>query len=76
MGPLTEEEEWLPEDNKIMVLSKSVDDNFSRAVEGMRKGIYVNVNFGVKDLDRDGVSSWDPEDIGKLVWDDDFTVTP
>ena len=76
MGPLTEEEEWLPEDNKIMVLSKSVDDNFSRAVEGMRKGIFVNVNFGVKDLDRDGVSSWDPEDIGKLVWDDDFTVTP
>ena len=76
MGPLTEEEEWLPEDNKIMVLSKSVDDNFSRAVEGMGKGIFVNVNFGVKDLDRDGVSSWDPEDIGKLVWDDDFTVTP
>jgi len=76
MGPLTEEEEWLPEDNKIMVLSKEVDDNFSRAVEGMRKGIFVNVNFGVKDLDRDGVSSWDPEDIGKLVWDDDFTVTP
>ena len=76
MGPLTEEEEWLPEDNKIMVLSKEVDDNFSRAVEGMRKGIFVNVNFGVKDLDRDGVSSWDPEDIGKLVWDDDFTVAP
>ena len=76
MGPLTEEEEWLPEDNKIMVLSKEVDDNFSRAVEGMRKGIFVNVNFGVKDLDRDGVSSWDPEDIGKHVWDDDFTVTP
>lgn len=76
MGPLTEEEEWLPDDNKIMVLSKEVDDNFARAVEGMRKGIFVNINFGVKDLDRDGVGSWDPEDIGKLVWDDDFTVTP
>ena len=53
-----------------------VDDNFSGAVEGLKKGIQVNINFGVKDLDRSGVGSWDPEDIGKLVWDDDFTVTP
>jgi len=53
-----------------------VDDNFSGAVEGLKKGIQVNINFGVKDLDRNGVGSWDPEDIGKLVWDDDFTVTP
>ena len=34
MGPLTEEEVWLPDDNEIMILSKTVDDNFSRAVEG------------------------------------------
>jgi len=59
-----------------MVLSKMVDDNFSGAVEGLKKGIQVNINFGIKDLDRDGVGSWDPEDIGKLVWDDDFTVAP
>ena len=36
----------------------------------------VNINWGVKDLDRDGVSTWDPEDVGKLVWDDTFTMTP
>ena len=36
----------------------------------------MNINFGVKDLDRDGVGGWDPEDMGKLVWDADFTVTP
>ena len=34
------------------------------------------MNWGVKGLDRDGVGSWDPEDIGKLVWDPTFTVTP
>ena len=39
MGPLTEQEEWLPEDNEIMVLSKIVDDNFARAVEGLQKGV-------------------------------------
>ena len=58
------------------MLSKEIDDNFSRAVEGLKKGIMVNINWGVKDLDRDGVSAWDPEDVGKLVWDDSFTVTP
>lgn len=36
----------------------------------------VNINWGVKDLDRDGVGTWDPEDVGKLVWDDSFTMTP
>ena len=34
------------------------------------------MNWGVKGLDRDGVGSWDPEDIGKLIWDPTFTVTP
>ena len=76
MGPLTEQEEWLPDDIIIIVLSKEIDDNFSRAVEGLKSGIMVNINWGVKGLDRDGVSSWDPEDVGKLIWDDGFTVTP
>ena len=76
MGPLTEQEEWIPEDNEIMVLSKEIDDNFSRAVEGLKKGLMVNINWGVKGLDRDGVGAWDPEDVGKLIWDDSFTVTP
>ena len=76
MGPLTEQEEWLPEDNEIIVLSNEIDSNFSKAVDGLKKGLMVNINWGVKGLDRDGVSSWDPEDVGKLIWDDGFTVTP
>lgn len=76
MGPLTEEEEWLPDDNEIIMLSNEVNDNFSKSVDGTNKGIVVNINWGVEALDRDGVGSWDPEDIGKLIWDDGFTVTP
>jgi hypothetical protein len=59
-----------------MMLSKEINDNFSRSVGDVRKGLMVNINWGVKDLDRDGVSTWDPEDVGKLVWDDTFTMTP
>ena len=76
MGPLTEQEEWLPEDNKIVVLSREIDANFSKAVDGLKKGTIVNLNWGVKDLDREGVSTWDPEDVGKLIWDENFTMTP
>ena len=76
MGPLTEQEEWLPEDNKIVVLSKEIDANFAKAVDGLKKGTMVNLNWGVKDLDREGVSTWDPEDVGTLIWDENFTVTP
>ena len=76
MGPLTEQEEWIPEDNEVMMLSKEIDDNFSRSVGDVKKGLLVNINWGVKGLDRDGVGTWDPEDVGKLIWDDSFTMTP
>lgn len=59
-----------------MMLSKEIDDNFSRSVGDVKKGLFVNINWGVKDLDRDGVGTWDPEDVGKLVWDDSFTMSP
>lgn len=58
------------------MLSKEIDDNFSRSVGDVKKGLYVNINWGVKDLDRDGVGTWDPEDVGKLIWDDSFTMSP
>ena len=34
IGPLTKQEEWLPDDNEIIMLSNEVNDNFSKAVEG------------------------------------------
>ena len=36
----------------------------------------VKLNWGVKDLDRSDVALWDPEEIGKIVWDDGFTIAP
>jgi len=34
------------------------------------------MTWGVKDLDRSDVGLWDPEDLGELVWDEGFTVSP
>ena len=36
----------------------------------------VSLNWGIKDLDRSDVGMWDATDLGKLVWDDTFTVAP
>ena len=38
--------------------------------------IVVNLNWGVKDLDRSNVGSWEPSEMGEIIWDDDFTVVP
>ena len=34
------------------------------------EALVVKINWGVKGLDRSGISNWDPNDMGKLVWDD------
>ena len=42
----------------------------------VRGAIFVNLNWGVKDLDRSSVGLWDGAEIGSIVWDDEFTVAP
>lgn len=41
----------------------------------IKGNIFVNINWGVKDLDRSDVGSWDSEYAGNLIWDDEFEVT-
>ena len=35
----------------------------------------LNLIWGVKSTDRDGTNHWDPEDLGTIVWDDDFNLS-
>ena len=46
------------------------------AYANVRGEIFVELCWGVKDLDRSEVGEWDSNDTGKLIWDDTFTVTP
>jgi hypothetical protein len=32
----------------------------------------INFYWGTKEIITDDVNRWDPEDIGELVWDDEF----
>ena len=36
----------------------------------------VSIVWGVKDLDRSSVSLWNPDEMGELIWDEDFTIEP
>lgn len=67
MGPLTQQEEFLPNTDPLMVLQKEVEDNFKpmgtfSSAGNVKGNIFVNINWGIKDLDRSNVGIWDPED--------------
>lgn len=32
----------------------------------------VEFYWGAKGIDKEGVNQWDPEEIGKTIWDDEF----
>ena len=75
IGPLTEQEEFLPNDHPMMVLLKDVENGFPSA-QNLKDSIVVNLNWGIMGLDRSEVGLWDSSDMGKLIWDDTFTLLP
>ena len=38
------------------------------------EAIYVSIVWGVEDVDRSGNNRWKSEDIGKIVYDDEFNM--
>ncbi len=32
--------------------------------------------WGLQDIDKEGVGKWNPEEIGTIVWDDNFDLAP
>lgn len=59
----------------MQVLQAKIENNFE-STSSLKETVVVHLNWGVKDLIRDNVSSWDADDLGVLVWDDEFTVVP
>ena len=75
IGPLTEEEEFLPKEHELMTLISVISNDFPSSEEAKDR-IVVNINWGIKDLDREDTSAWDPESLGTLIWDDSFNLAP
>ena len=43
---------------------------------GTPSTLSVQVTWGVKEMDRSKIKPWDATDLGELVWDETFTVSP
>ena len=75
IGPLTENEEMLPADHPILVAQNIITDEF-RSLANQEDAFLVDIVWGVEDLDRSNVDTWDPESLGELIWDEKFDITP
>jgi len=75
IGPLTEQEEFLSNSHPLILLQSDVEENFTSSAS-LKEALVVKLNWGVKDLDRSNVGLWDAKNLGELVWDEEFTVSP
>ena len=74
LPPAKEVIEWLPDSHPNAKLQDKVREDFNQGEND--QVILVNLLWGVSGVDRSGTDRWDAADIGKLIWDDDFDLTP
>ena len=72
--PATEALKWLEDDHPIEKLRQSLQNDYNQGEND--EIIEVSIFWGVRGVDRSGTDRWDPTDIGKIIWDDDFDLTP
>ena len=73
IGPLTQREEYLPLDHPLIINRDIIESEF--AAGSNANSIRVSMYFGVKDINKEQVSMWDPDDLGEVIFDDDFDMT-
>jgi hypothetical protein len=71
MGPLTEPEEFIPKYHPAIKGWTIMSENFTSQEERSEK-IELQLVWGLKDIDRTGENRWNPEFVGKLIFDDEF----
>ena len=51
-------------------MTSAVSNNFANGDDD----IHATVYFGVEGIDKEGVSRWDPVNIGKVIFDENFSI--
>jgi hypothetical protein len=73
IGPLTEEEEFIPKYHPNIRVWTIFSENFTTEVEESNH-IVINLAWGLKDINREGDNPWDPNFIGEVVFDEEFNL--
>lgn len=68
-----DEDETFFSSNHYMQRTQDTSDSFSAAQESGL--VYVITIWGVNGVNRDGSNYWDPEDYGKVKWDNNFDIS-
>jgi hypothetical protein len=66
---LSKEEEFLPSDHPLMEINTVVANDFNG---GGVFSLFINIYWGVKDIDKSKNSIWDAVYIGEVEFDDTF----
>lgn len=72
IGPLTEKEEFLPDDNEITIVGNILRNEF-QSVDS--SPIKVNIYWGVEELNTEDVGLWDASYTGEVKMDDKFSLS-
>ena len=73
ISPLTQREEFVDEDHPIMKTLRTMEDDF---VTADNSAIRVAIFWGVKGINKDNTDRWDPSDLGEVIFDDKFDLSP
>lgn len=76
LEPVEEEEEFFPDSIEAIYAYNLVKEDFHLSSVDRTVTLNVFYFFGAKGLDRDGISKWDAETLGDLIWDEDFDLSP
>ena len=74
LGPLTKQEEWIPKSHWYQRTFDIIEEDYH--VGDSSVGLFVDLMWGLKDVDRSGNNRWTASDVGTLEYDDDFNLAP
>jgi len=72
MGPLTEQEEFVPKDHPSQVPIQIVVNNFTVSTDNKASIAFF---WGVQDINRTGDSMWDGNYVGEAIMDPKFDIS-
>lgn len=64
----------LSDDHEISVISQSLKNDYHSALN--TGNIEVYIIWGLKGLDRSDTGKWEPDNLGKIIYDDSFNLAP
>lgn len=71
LSPLTSEEHAFPQSHRLIKIKNIILEKFDNRGP---TDLNINIFWGVKDINRQKSSMWDPLDIGEAILDDKFDM--